>query len=67
MMDPWKVFVALTCAACIVMFSPGSLSAMVDAMNEAAECNNEFAVDLYSQLMEEDGNIFFSPYSISTH
>lgn len=28
--------------------------------------NNAFAVDLYSQLKEEEGNLFFSPYSIST-
>ena len=25
-----------------------------------------FAFDLYAQLKEEDGNLFFSPYSIST-
>ncbi len=45
---------------------PGRLDAMADAVKEAAECNNEFAVELYSQLMEDDGNMFFSPYSIST-
>ena len=29
--------------------------------------NNEFAFDLYAQLAKEQkGNIFFSPYSIST-
>ncbi len=66
MMERWKVFVALTCAVCVVVFLPGRLDAMVDAVKEAAECNNEFAVELYSQLMEKDGNMFFSPYSIST-
>ncbi len=30
------------------------------------EDNNSFAIELYEQLAEEDGNIFFSPYSIST-
>ncbi len=30
------------------------------------EGNNAFAFDLYAQLKEEDGNLFFSPYSIST-
>ncbi|MHC4445338.1 MAG: serpin family protein [Planctomycetota bacterium] len=30
------------------------------------EGNNRFALDLYGQLREEKGNIFFSPYSIST-
>jgi len=28
--------------------------------------NNDFAFDLYQKLKEEDGNLFFSPYSIST-
>ena len=31
-----------------------------------ARGNTEFAVDLYRQLATEDGNLFFSPYSIST-
>ncbi len=29
-------------------------------------CNNEFAFDLYGKLRAEKGNLFFSPYSIST-
>jgi len=28
--------------------------------------NNRFALNLYSELKKEDGNLFFSPYSIST-
>lgn len=28
--------------------------------------NSEFALDLYAQLKQEEGNLFFSPYSIST-
>ena len=31
-----------------------------------AHDNAEFAFDLYAQLKEQDGNLFFSPYSIST-
>src|SRR5207244_6809175 len=30
-----------------------------------AQSNNAFAFDLYAQLSHEDGNLFFSPYSIS--
>ncbi len=30
------------------------------------EDNNAFAFELYEQLAEEDGNVFFSPYSITT-
>ncbi len=28
--------------------------------------NNSFALDLYQQLRNEEGNLFFSPFSIST-
>jgi serpin B len=28
--------------------------------------NNRFALDMYSQLKSEEGNIFFSPYSVSS-
>jgi len=31
-----------------------------------AKGNNEFAFDLYARLAERDGNLFFSPYSISS-
>ncbi len=41
-----------------------------DKKDDAAELiikgNTEFAFDLYAQLKSEDGNLFFSPYSIST-
>ncbi|MHC5075670.1 MAG: serpin family protein, partial [Planctomycetota bacterium] len=30
------------------------------------EGNNKFALDLYAKLKSEEGNLFFSPYSIST-
>jgi len=31
-----------------------------------AQGNNEFALDLYAKLRQQKGNLFFSPYSIST-
>ncbi|HUW19199.1 MAG TPA: serpin family protein [Sedimentisphaerales bacterium] len=31
-----------------------------------AEGNNRFALELYARLREQEGNLFFSPYSIST-
>lgn len=33
--------------------------------SDLAEGNGAFTFDLYQQLKEEDGNLFFSPYSIS--
>lgn len=34
--------------------------------NDVIDANNEFAFDLYSEFKSDIGNIFFSPYSIST-
>jgi len=33
---------------------------------QTAEANTAFAIDLYAQLKKQEGNLFFSPYSIST-
>ena len=40
--------------------SPAPVSA------DLTQGNNAFAVDLYGQLRKQDGNLFFSPESIST-
>lgn len=37
-----------------------------DDMTQLAQDNNAFALDLFQQLRAEPGNLFFSPYSIST-
>ncbi len=34
--------------------------------NPVSHANNLFAIDLYAQLRDRSGNLFFSPYSIST-
>ena len=39
--------------------NPADIKALVQG-------NNEFAFDLYKQLSKKEGNVFFSPYSIST-
>ncbi|MFA5051325.1 MAG: serpin family protein [Patescibacteria group bacterium] len=38
----------------------------LEGINSVISANNQFALDLYSQLKSSEGNIFFSPYSIST-
>lgn len=35
-------------------------------VDSIADANNKFTFDLYSKLSGKKGNIFFSPYSIST-
>ena len=39
---------------------------ITDDTRQAAEASNGFAFDLYAQLREQDGNLFYSPASIST-
>lgn len=46
---------------------PAQAQDLSPAAQEAARSNNEFALDLYQRLSDkEEGNLFFSPYSIST-
>jgi len=61
--------------ACSLLFflswSPGGLaqeqSAEMETLNMAlVEANTQFAFDLYRVLREDSGNLFFSPYSISS-
>ena len=37
-----------------------------DDLNQLAAGNRDFALDLYQQLKDEGGNLFYSPYSISS-
>jgi serpin B len=48
-----------------VVFSYGSLFAD-DDVSRLAQDNSAFAFDFYHQLSGREGNLFFSPYSIST-
>jgi len=43
-----------------------SSKATLKDTDSVVNANNQFALDLYSKYKSEEGNIFFSPYSIST-
>ena len=63
-----RLFAALTGLAALSCATP---SENVDPAAKAdvpavARDDNQFALDLYAQLRGQDGNLFFSPYSIST-
>jgi serpin B len=59
---------SLILAACIAGASPTFVHAATAAADipTVAASNNAFATDLYAQLAKTPGNLFFSPYSIST-
>ncbi len=56
-----KILSATLCAVMTI-----SLSVAENGKDLFFKGNNVFALDLYSELSSSDGNIFFSPYSIST-
>lgn len=55
----------------LVMLLSGAMILNYSALAESpafsgAQANNSFAIDLYRELSKQEGNIFFSPASIST-
>jgi serpin B len=54
--------------ALLMLVFAARLALPVRAMSTTAlvQSNNAFALDLYAQLKTEEGNLFFSPYGIST-
>ena len=59
------VVVAVVLGVVAMFPAAGEVPASAGTM-KVAEGNNAFALDLYSKLKAKDGNLFFSPYSIST-
>jgi len=49
-----------------VAAAPAAKPVSAEEARALAAGNNAFSVDLYKKLMAADGNLFFSPYSIST-
>jgi serpin B len=49
-----------------LLVQPGASGQTPDDTAQAVQGNSQFALDLYAQLREKNGNLFFSPYSIST-
>ena len=56
---------AMMIAGCVAAESE-PLNEESDKQGMIVQGNNTFALDLYAKLQETDGNVFFSPYSIST-
>ena len=48
----------------LLIFVAGSFPE--DAMKDLSRANTKFALDMYASLCQKEGNIFYSPYSIST-
>ena len=54
----------LTCI--ITPFSLPNVKIVPSKLTALVNINTKFALELYQELRELDGNLFFSPYSIST-
>lgn len=57
--------VAIVASACVWIFAGGALESAPPAQ-ALVDGNNAFAIDLYSKLKDQKGNLFFSPAGIST-
>ena len=56
----------ITLMAAIFMISPFYSAKADRSLQTVVKGNNDFGFDLYRQLKNKEGNIFFSPYSISS-
>ncbi len=61
---PSIIIAALLCLI-VLSFQGGTAQAAQDDAGAIVRGNNAFALELYSRLQGREGNIFFSPYSIS--
>jgi serine protease inhibitor len=60
-----KCSIPVGLAAALLLGSCGDAADKPEA-NPVVNGNNAFALDLYAHLAAEKGNLFFSPYSVST-
>ena len=58
-------FILQVIVACSLVAST-SFEAKNTVLKAVTKANSAFALDLYSQLRTAEGNLFFSPYSVST-
>ncbi len=68
-MKIYKIFLSLMSTAVLIftlVLPCKGLCSVNPEVSKLAKRNNEFALDLYSRLQETEGNLVFSPYSIST-
>jgi serine protease inhibitor len=65
---PWRLLLATTLFMATTLATSASVSAALPnaPMAAVAQGNTAFAIDLYQQERSKPGNLFFSPYSIST-
>lgn len=62
-----KIFILLIYSLVNLNASIESSNTSMEGIDIVIDANNQFAFELYAQLTdEEEGNLFFSPYSIST-
>ncbi|MCX5667958.1 MAG: serpin family protein [Candidatus Omnitrophica bacterium] len=61
-----KVIFVSAAISLLLFHAPRSVLSQEDSSISLARRNNVFALNLYAKLKDRDGNIFLSPYSIST-
>jgi serpin B len=64
-----KAILCIMLLGCVVLAVAGAAGPAAEdnaAAKKLASAQNAFATDLYAQLRQDKGNLFFSPYSISS-
>ena len=61
-----SLFLLLACLMVPIETSNAADTKVSKEVQSISQSNNQFAFDLYQQLRSEEGNVFFSPTSIST-
>lgn len=64
----FAIIAVLLLAGCAKVETPNVVNtqASPESINSVVAANNQFAFELYSKYKDENKNVFFSPYSIST-
>lgn len=60
------IHLILTATLCNAAFAETGTGEPKDITSHLVDCNTQFAFNLYGQLKDVDGNLFISPFSIST-
>ncbi len=60
---PLLLIASLT--ACLDPGDPREVTSADGEVGEAAQATNAFAIDLYQEIAAQEGNLFFSPFSVS--
>ena len=58
------LIISLFIASCSTQQLADDTGSTVEGVSAVVKANNDFSFDIYAELSKEEGNVFYSPYSI---